>query len=148
MRWKKIKNTFSKKTDLLELPETAAVSPAKKGYDYFLSYAHIHSKEIQYFVDKLKTVNNSASIFYDKDRLYTAALREVTPVVDRVGSGDAFMGGLIYGLLNKEFDPQHTINFAVAACCLKHTISGDFNLATLDEVEEMVKGNASGIVSR
>ncbi len=87
-------------------------------------------------------------IFYDKDQLYTAALREVTPVVDRVGSGDAFMGGIIYGLLNKEFDPQHTINFAVAACCLKHTISGDFNLATIDEVEEMVKGNASGIVSR
>lgn len=87
-------------------------------------------------------------IFYDKKQLYTAAVREVTPVVDRVGSGDAFMGGIIYGLLNKEFDPQHTINFAVAACCLKHTISGDFNLATVDEVEDMVKGNTSGIVSR
>lgn len=87
-------------------------------------------------------------IFYDKKQLYSAAVREVTPVVDRVGSGDAFMGGIIYGLLNKQFDPQHTIDFAVAACCLKHTISGDFNLATIDEVEELVKGNASGIVSR
>lgn len=87
-------------------------------------------------------------VFYDKEKLYTAAVREVTPVVDRVGSGDAFMGGIIYGLLNTNFDPQHTINFAVAACCLKHTISGDFNLASLEEVEEMVKGNSSGIVSR
>lgn len=87
-------------------------------------------------------------IFYDKDQLYTAELREVTPVVDRVGSGDAFMGGVIYALLNQEFDPQYAINFAVAACCLKHTISGDFNLVTIDEVEELVKGNMSGIVSR
>lgn len=87
-------------------------------------------------------------VFYDKEKLYTAAVREVTPVVDRVGSGDAFMGGIIYGLLNTNFDPQHTINFAVAACCLKHTISGDFNLVSLEEVDEMVKGNSSGIVSR
>ena len=87
-------------------------------------------------------------IFYDKKQLYRAEVREVTPVVDRVGSGDAFMGGIIYGLLNVEFDHQHTINFAVAACCLKHTISGDFNLATVDEVEQMVGGNTSGIVSR
>lgn len=87
-------------------------------------------------------------VFYDRAKVYTAAVREVTPVVDRVGSGDAFMGGLIYGLLQTPFDPQYTINFAVAACCLKHTISGDFNLVTKEEVETIAKGDASGIVSR
>lgn len=87
-------------------------------------------------------------VFYDKTKVYTAAVGEVTPVVDRVGSGDAFMGGLIYGLMHNPFDPQYTINFAVAACCLKHTISGDFNLATKEEVETIAKGDTSGIVSR
>ncbi|MBA6154046.1 sugar kinase [Gelidibacter maritimus] len=87
-------------------------------------------------------------IFYDKEKLYTATVREITPVVDRVGSGDAFMGGIIYGLVLDTFDPQYTINFAVAACCLKHTISGDYNLATKEEVEALVKGGPSGIVSR
>lgn len=87
-------------------------------------------------------------VLYDKKQLYYADIREVTPVVDRVGSGDAFMGGIIYGILNQSYDKQQTLNFAVAACCLKHTVSGDVNLVTLEEVQQMASGNSSGKVSR
>jgi len=87
-------------------------------------------------------------ILYDGKTIFNADIKEVTPVVDRVGSGDAFMGGLIYGLLNDNNDKQRALNIAVAACCLKHTISGDYNLITLDEIEKLLSGDASGKVSR
>ncbi|NNG11048.1 MAG: sugar kinase [Arenibacter sp.] len=87
-------------------------------------------------------------ILYDGKDIYYAKTREVTPVVDRVGSGDAFMGGLIYGLLNDDLDKQGTIDFAAAACCFKHTISGDFNLASIAEIEQLAGGDSSGKVSR
>ncbi len=87
-------------------------------------------------------------VLYDGSKIYKAAIKEVTPVVDRVGSGDAFMGGLIYGLLSYENDLQKTLDFSVAACCLKHTISGDYNLSSLEEVEKMMSGDDTGIVSR
>ena len=69
------------------------------------------------------------------------------PIVDRVGGGDSFCGGLIYGLLVYG-DPQKAIDFAVAASCLKHTIHGDFNLVRVAEVEKLMGGDASGRVSR
>lgn len=87
-------------------------------------------------------------ILYDGKTIFNADIKEVTPVVDRVGSGDAFMGGLIYGLLENSYDKQRALNIAVAACCLKHTISGDYNLITLDEIEKLLSGNTSGKVSR
>jgi 2-dehydro-3-deoxygluconokinase len=86
-------------------------------------------------------------ILYDGKAIYSAAVKEVTPVVDRVGSGDAFMGGLIYGLLEYN-NNQRALDFAVAACCLKHTIAGDYNLVTLKEVENMIDGDGSALVSR
>ena len=58
------------------------------------------------------------------------------------------MGGLINGLLTYSGDDQRALNFAVAASCLKHTIKGDFNLVTVDEVEKLMKGDASGRVAR
>ena len=69
-------------------------------------------------------------------------------IVDRVGSGDAFMGGLVYGLVNDKNNKQRALDIAVAACCLKHTISGDYNLITLDEIEKLISGDFSGKVSR
>lgn len=87
-------------------------------------------------------------VMYDGKVIYNADVKEVTPVVDRVGSGDAFMGGLIYGLINDTNNKQRALNIAVAACCLKHTISGDYNLITLDEIEKLLSGDASGKVSR
>jgi 2-dehydro-3-deoxygluconokinase len=87
-------------------------------------------------------------ILFDGTSVYNAAVQEVTPVIDRVGSGDAFMGGLIYGLVEYKNDNQKALDFAVAACCLKHTIAGDYNLVTLKEVENMAGGNSAGLVSR
>jgi len=87
-------------------------------------------------------------VLFDGKAIYQAAVKEVTPVVDRVGSGDAFMGGLIYGLLQYENNNQKALDFAVAACCLKHTIAGDYNLVKLKEVENMLDGDSAGLVSR
>ncbi len=68
--------------------------------------------------------------------------------MDRVGGGDSFMGGLIYGLLTFPGNDQKALDFAVAASCLKHTIKGDFNRVTVDEVEKLMTGDGSGRVSR
>ncbi|WP_026705472.1 sugar kinase [Flavobacterium soli] len=87
-------------------------------------------------------------VLYDGNSIYKAAVKEVTPVVDRVGTGDAFMGGLVYSLISTPENLQRNIDFAVAACCLKHTIVGDYNLATLQEIENIVNGDSSGKVSR
>ena len=85
---------------------------------------------------------------YDGSQLYEAPTYQITHIVDRVGGGDSFMGGLIYGLLAYENDDQKALNFAVAASCLKHTIYGDANLSTIAEVEKLMTGDASGRVSR
>jgi 2-dehydro-3-deoxygluconokinase len=72
---------------------------------------------------------------------------EITHIVDRVGGGDCFAGGLIYGLLNLP-SRQEALEFAVAASCLKHSISGDFNRFSADEVNQLLKGGGSGRVQR
>ena len=68
-------------------------------------------------------------------------------IVDRVGGGDSFGAGLIYGML-EGFDPQKTIEFAVAASCLKHSIEGDYNMVSVSEVESLMGGSGSGRVQR
>ncbi|MGB8981360.1 MAG: PfkB family carbohydrate kinase, partial [Anaerolineales bacterium] len=73
---------------------------------------------------------------------------DITHIVDRVGGGDSFMGGLIYGLRTYGNDYQKALDFAVSASCLKHSIFGDFNLVTAGEVEKLMSGDASGRVSR
>ncbi len=82
------------------------------------------------------------------DKLYQSKRYDITHIVDRVGGGDSFMGGLIYGLISYPSDDQKALEFAVAASCLKHTIYGDFNLVTVAEVENLMKGDGSGRVSR
>lgn len=72
---------------------------------------------------------------------------EITDIVDRVGGGDSFAGGLIYGLNNYASDSE-ALEFAVAASCLKHTIPGDFNRVSVKEVETLMKGDGSGRVQR
>ncbi len=91
--------------------------------------------------------NSWSGVLYDGTQLYEAPTYQITHIVDRVGGGDAFMAGLIYGLLHYG-DDQQALNFAVAASCLKHTISGDFNLVSVEEVEKLMAGDASGRVSR
>lgn len=92
--------------------------------------------------------NTWSGVLYDGKKLYKAPTYDITHIVDRVGGGDSFMGGLIYGLMTWPDNNQKALNFAVAASCLKHTIYGDANLATIQEVEQLMKGDASGRVSR
>lgn len=92
--------------------------------------------------------NSWAGVLYDGKTLYESPQYQITDIVDRVGGGDSFMGGLIYGLIKYEGDDQQALNFAVAASCLKHTIKGDANLVTVAEVEKLMGGDASGRVAR
>jgi len=92
--------------------------------------------------------NTWAGVLYDGKKMYKSPEYQITHIVDRVGGGDSFMGGLIYGLLNYPNDDQKALNFAVAASCLKHTIKGDANLVTVEEVEKLMGGDASGRVAR
>jgi 2-dehydro-3-deoxygluconokinase len=87
-------------------------------------------------------------VLYNGKTLFEAPIYQITDIVDRVGGGDSFMGGLIYGLLTYPDDDQRALDFAVAASCLKHTIYGDANLVTVEEVEKLMQGDASGRVSR
>jgi 2-dehydro-3-deoxygluconokinase len=74
---------------------------------------------------------------------------EIRDIIDRVGGGDSFAAGLLFGLNSPEFaDPQSAISFAVAASCLKHSVQGDFNYVTKEEVVALMGGNASGRVQR
>ncbi len=92
--------------------------------------------------------NTWAGVLYDGKTLFESAQYQITDIVDRVGGGDSFMGGLIYGLLEYKGDDQKALDFAVAASCLKHTIKGDANLSTIDEVKKLMGGDASGRVAR
>lgn len=92
--------------------------------------------------------NTWSGVLFDGKTLYQAPNYDITHIVDRVGGGDSFMGGLIYGLISFPGDDQRALNFAVAASCLKHTINGDFNLVTVKEVETLMGGDGSGRVSR
>lgn len=92
--------------------------------------------------------NSWSGVLWDGNRLYEAPTYQITHIVDRVGGGDSFMGGLIYGLMTYPTDDQKALDFAVAASCLKHTIIGDANLVTVDEVEKLMSGDGSGRVSR
>ncbi len=90
--------------------------------------------------------NNWAALLYDGQD-YCFSKNYLVHIVDRVGGGDSFGGGLIYALLNN-YSSQDSIEFAVAASCLKHSIEGDFNLVSVDEVTKLAQGDASGRVQR
>ena len=92
--------------------------------------------------------NTWGGVLWDGSTLYQSARYDITHIVDRVGGGDSFMGGLIYGLLSYGGDLQKALDFAAAASCLKHTIFGDYNMVTVSEVENLMKGDGSGRVSR
>lgn len=92
--------------------------------------------------------NTWAGTLFNGEKIFFSPQYDITHIVDRVGGGDSFMGGLICGLLTYPDDDQQALNFAVAASCLKHTIYGDFNLVTVDEVKNLMKGDGSGRVSR
>ncbi|MDR2938306.1 MAG: sugar kinase [Prevotellaceae bacterium] len=138
-----------------------------EGFDVTKTGGHVDAKEFQSVCEQLmkkfprakKVIitlrgsinanhNTWAGVLFDGKKLFQSPNYDITHIVDRVGGGDSFMGGLIYGLLTYTGDDQKALNFAVAASCLKHTIYGDFNLATVSEVENLMKGDGSGRVSR
>ena len=91
--------------------------------------------------------NGWAACLHNRRDFLVSRRYDITDIVDRVGSGDAFAAGIIYGLLALK-DDQKALEFAVAAGCLKHSVPGDFNLIGRDEVEKLVAGDASGRVQR
>jgi 2-dehydro-3-deoxygluconokinase len=91
--------------------------------------------------------NGLKGLLYDGNGYLETPNYDIVPIVDRIGGGDAFMAGFIYGSLNYP-SAQQALTFGVAASALKHTIHGDINLVTVAEVEEVMKGNTSGRLLR
>ena len=91
--------------------------------------------------------NGWKAMIYNGNEFYESRRYDINPIVDRVGGGDAFSGGVIHGLLTKATQCE-ALEFAVAASALKHTIPGDFNMVTVAEVEALCGGDASGRVQR
>ncbi len=93
------------------------------------------------------THNGWKAMIYNGEEFYESKRYDINPIIDRVGGGDSFSGGIIHGLLTKP-NQGAALEFAVAASALKHTINGDFNLVSVDEVEALAGGDASGRVQR
>lgn len=91
--------------------------------------------------------NGWKGLIYDGQEFYVSRRYDIAPIVDRVGGGDAFSGGIIHGLLTKP-SMADALEFAVAASALKHTLPGDFNMVSVAEVEALAGGDASGRVQR
>lgn len=91
--------------------------------------------------------NDWAACLNDRENFYVSKKYNINDIVDRVGGGDSFCAGLIYGLNNYE-DKQSALEFAVAASCLKHSIIGDFNRVSIDDVKKLMGGDGSGRVQR
>ncbi len=92
--------------------------------------------------------NGWSAIMSTPSGLLASRKYSISDIVDRVGGGDAFSAGLIFALLERPGDDRSALEFATAASCLKHTVSGDFNLVSKDEIEALLKGDASGRVRR
>ena len=92
--------------------------------------------------------NTWSAVLWEAGAYYVGRTYDIAHIVDRVGGGDAFAGGLIYGLRAYGADRQRALEFAIAASCLKHSIYGDFNQVTVAEVEAVMGGNVSGRVMR
>lgn len=91
--------------------------------------------------------NGWSACLHDRSRFLTSRRYDITHIVDRVGAGDCFAAGLIYGLLCLP-SHQEALEFAVAASCLKHSVPGDFNRFSVEEVNQLVRGGGSGRVQR
>ena len=93
------------------------------------------------------THNGWKALIYNGKEFYESKRYDINPIIDRIGGGDSFSGGIIHGLLTKKTQGE-ALEFAVAASALKHTINGDFNLVYEAEVESLAGGNANGRVQR
>ena len=111
------------------------------------TYPNIKRVAITLRESKSATHNDWRACLYNGKDFFLSRKYSITDIVDRVGGGDSFGGGLIYGL-NNYADEQTALEFAVAASCLKHTIIGDYNRVSVAEVESLMKGSGNGRVQR
>jgi 2-dehydro-3-deoxygluconokinase len=111
------------------------------------TYPQLKVMAISLRESKSASHNGWAACLHDRNEFLVSRHYEITHIVDRVGGGDCFAGGLIYGL-NTMASHKDALEFAVAASCLKHSIPGDFNRFTADEVNALIKGGGSGRVQR
>ncbi|MBQ1973091.1 MAG: sugar kinase, partial [Paraprevotella sp.] len=93
------------------------------------------------------THNGWKAMIYNGEEFYVSKRYDISPIIDRVGGGDSFSGGIIHGLLTMSTQAE-ALEFAVAASALKHTIPGDFNFVSAQEVEALAGGAANGRVQR
>jgi len=112
-----------------------------------VDYPNVRTIAITLRASKSADINGWAACLCDGKDFYLSREYMITDIVDRVGGGDSFSAGLIYGLLSYE-GKEDALNFAVAASCLKHTISGDFNRVSVKEVQALMGGDSSGRVQR
>ena len=110
-------------------------------------YPNVKKVAITLRESKSADINFWAAALNNGSEFIVSRKYEMYDIVDRVGGGDSFAGGLIYGL-NELGSDKEALEFAVAASCLKHTIDGDFNRVTVDEVNKLAKGDGSGRVQR
>ena len=143
------------KSLLLKAESQAAVEKGELNVEQYKAIARLamekypNVKRVAITLRESKSANHndwSACLYNGKD-FFLSRKYAITDIVDRVGGGDSFGAGLIYGL-NNYADEQSGLEFAVAASCLKHTISGDFNRVSVSEVEGLMKGSGSGRVQR
>lgn len=131
------------------------ITPDKDDHDRNVS---VYQQIMERFPKVKKIVNTSrgslsashntlSGRLFDGEQLLETQSYDITPIVDRIGGGDAFIAGVIYGQLQFKED-QKSLDFGVAASVLKHTITGDANLATVEEVESLLAGNTSGKLVR
>jgi 2-dehydro-3-deoxygluconokinase len=111
------------------------------------AYPHLRAVAITLRESKSASHNGWSACLHNGKEFLLSKHYEITHIVDRVGGGDCFAGGLIHGLLHKP-SHQEALEFAVAASCLKHSIPGDFNRFSAAEVDALVQGGGSGRVQR
>ena len=92
-------------------------------------------------------MNGWSACINNREEFYISKHYDINDIIDRVGGGDSFSGGLIYGLNNYD-SIEEALEFAVAASCLKHSVIGDFNRVTKDDVKKLMTGDGSGRVQR
>jgi 2-dehydro-3-deoxygluconokinase len=111
------------------------------------AYGNLRAIAITLRESKSASHNGWSACMNDRKKFMMSRHYEITNIVDRIGAGDSFAAGLIYGMLRLP-TPQEALEFAVAASCLKHSIPGDFTRSSVDEVNTLLKGDASGRVQR
>jgi 2-dehydro-3-deoxygluconokinase len=115
--------------------------------DVLAAYKNLKAVAITLRESRSASHNGWSACMNDRKRFMSSRHHEITNIVDRIGAGDSFAAGLIYGMLELP-SSQESLEFAVAASCLKHSIPGDFTSSSVDEVNALLKGDGSGRVQR